>query len=205
MKRRPLRARRFVHAATLTCTMAVLTLGLTPGASQSSTQNRLFAYVVATNGGPLSACSPDSCSPANSVAHFLYVVNANRFEPAQIGGPSRPEVTNAFVVSSVDERIFVDDVDTFDSTMIPPPEAVGSSFAAGRWPSTVTCGPAPPCNLVGSPAVIPGENTSIVYTRWAHADFEPNGTYVFRFTVHGTLNGTPVDLTASSKPILMTD
>jgi len=34
---------------------------------------------------------------------------------------------------------------------------------------------------------------------------EPNGTYVFTYVVHGTLNGTPGDLEASSKPIVMTD
>jgi transposase len=34
-----------------------------------------------------------------------------------------------------------------------------------------------------------GENTSILYTGWAHWNAEPNGTYVFRFTIHGTLNG----------------
>ena len=43
------------------------------------------------------------------------------------------------------------------------------------------------------------------YTGWIHAVGEPNGKYVFRYTVHGTLNGTPVDLTASSPPIVMTD
>ena len=40
---------------------------------------------------------------------------------------------------------------------------------------------------------------------WGHAPGEPNGKYVFEFTVHGTLNGTPIDVSASSKPILMTD
>jgi hypothetical protein len=62
-----------------------------------------------------------------------------------------------------------------------------------------------PCNIVGSPAVDPGEITAIYHRGWAHGNAEPNGTYVFRYTVHGTLNGTPVDLTASSPPILMTD
>lgn len=39
---------------------------------------------------------------------------------------------------------------------------------------------------------------------WAHGNTEPNGIYVFEFTVHGTLNGTPVDLRASSPPVVMT-
>jgi len=70
----------------------------------------------------------------------------------------------------------------------------------------VTCQPgAPPdpCNEIHSPAVIPGENTSILYAGWAHGADEPSGTYVFRFTIHGTLNGNPVDLTADSSPIQM--
>jgi hypothetical protein len=69
----------------------------------------------------------------------------------------------------------------------------------------VSCAGLPPCGLVGSPAILPGENTAAVYTGWIHAVGEPNGKYVFRYTVHGTLNGTPVDLTASSPPIVMTD
>jgi hypothetical protein len=39
---------------------------------------------------------------------------------------------------------------------------------------------------------------------WFHGSDEPTGSYVFRFTLHGTLNGAPVDLTASSKSIQMT-
>jgi len=35
-------------------------------------------------------------------------------------------------------------------------------------------------------------------------DNEPNGWYVFKYTIHGTLNGNAVDLTASSPPIKMT-
>jgi hypothetical protein len=62
----------------------------------------------------------------------------------------------------------------------------------------------PPCTVVGSPAVLPGENTAVVYLGWIHATGEANGTYVFKFTIHGTLNGTPVDLRASSPPIVMT-
>jgi hypothetical protein len=58
--------------------------------------------------------------------------------------------------------------------------------------------------VVTNPAVAAGEVTSVVYTSWVHADFEPDGTHVFKFTVHGTFEGTPVDLTASSRPIEMT-
>jgi hypothetical protein len=111
------------------------------------------------------------------------------------------------VVSSVDETVFVDGVDTFHLTMTPPPSSGEFSFWAGHWISTVSCPPGcpPPCTVVGNPAVLPGENTAAVYTSWGHAVGEPNGTYVVTYVVHGTLNGTPVDLEASSKPIVMTD
>ena len=95
----------------------------------------------------------------------------------------------------------------------PPPEiAAYDRRVSGHWPSTVTCADvnsADPCNVVGSPAVVPGETAVVLYVGWAHAsgapDYEPNGTYVFRFTIHGTVGGTPVDLTADSPKIKMTD
>jgi hypothetical protein len=206
MDRRPWKARRLVRATTLTCTIAVLTLAFVPAASESSTQNRLFAFVVPTNRGPLPACSPGTCTLANNVNHFVYVLNANGLKHVlQGGGRTRPEVANAFVVSSVDWSIFVDGVDTFDFTATPPPDAGEFFFWSGHWVSTVGCRPAPPCSEVVSPAILPGENTAVFYTGWTHAVGEPNGTYVFRYTVHGTLNGAPVDLTASSPPIEMTD
>jgi hypothetical protein len=80
--------------------------------------------------------------------------------------------------------------------------------ASGHWPATVRCPPPPngdPCNVVDNPAVVPGEITEVVFAGWGHRADEPNGTYVFNFTVHGTLNGTPLDLHASSRPIEMTD
>jgi hypothetical protein len=166
-----LRARRFVCAASLVGTIAVLALALA----------------------------------ANSVLHFVHVVNANPL--TNLGGRTRDILPNAFVVSSVDETVFVDGVDTFHFTMTPPPSSGEFSFWAGHWISTVSCPPGgpPPCTVVGNPAVLPGENTAAVYTGWVHAVGEPNGTYVFTYVVHGTLNGTPVDLEASSKPIVMTD
>jgi hypothetical protein len=50
---------------------------------------------------------------------------------------------------------------------------------------------------------IPGENTVALYVGWAHGIGEPIGTYVFKFTIHGKVNGTAVVLTASSPPIQM--
>jgi hypothetical protein len=52
--------------------------------------------------------------------------------------------------------------------------------------------------------VLPTEAAIPFYTGWLHAAGELNGGYVFRFTVHGTLNDTPVDVDAASQTITMT-
>src|SRR6185312_7411603 len=98
---------------------------------------------------------------------FIYVVNGNS-AAALTGmrlGVSRNTVPNSFVVSSIDTRVYVDGVDTYDFVDTPPPGANDGRFFtgfSGRWPATVTC-PAggPPCIVVGNPAVLPGEITSI--------------------------------------------
>jgi hypothetical protein len=59
--------------------------------------------------------------------------------------------------------------------------------------------------VIASPAVVPGEQAAVLFAGWGHGPGEPNGRYVFRYTVHGTLNDEPVDVTASSVPISMTD
>jgi ABC-type molybdate transport system permease subunit len=59
-------------------------------------------------------------------------------------------------------------------------------------------------HVVLNPAVLPGENVAAVYTGFVHSVGELNGTYVFKYTIHGTLNGMPVNLSASSAPIQMT-
>jgi hypothetical protein len=198
-------ARRLLPVIVLTGALAAGALIVMPASSEGSTQNqnRLSAYVVASNRGPLPACHGDDCTEANFTQHFIYITNKN--ELTNVGG-RRDTLPNAFVVSSVDESIFVDGVQ-FGSTetLTPPPNAVRRGVS-GHWPATVTC-PAPPdtCNIVGSPAILPGENTVIFWDGWFHGDEEPNGTYVLTFTVHGTLNGTPVDLTASGPGIRMTD
>lgn len=206
-QRRTFNLSRVLPVVVLSGALAAGALILTPTSSEGSTRdhNRLFAYVVPTTRGPLHACSdPDNCTPATVVREFIYVVNGNQLTNEQ--GGTRETLPNAYVVSSVDEAIFVDGVHTFDEAFTPPPNAIYRS-RSGNWPSTVTCPPGPndPCNVVNSPAIDPGEDTIIVRNAWAHGVEEPNGTYVFRFTVHGTLNGTPVDLTASSPPILMTN
>lgn len=208
MKRRPLRTRRIVRGVCLLGIVAVLTPALVSAASETGDPKRLSVEVVASNRGPLPACSPGECTTANSVAHFIYIKNANEVtNQLAAGGRTRDIVPNAFVISSVDETIFVDGMDTFHFTMTPPPNSGDFSFWAGHWPSTVSCPPGgpPPCTVVSSPAVLPGETTAAVYTGWSHAVGEPAGTYVFSYTIHGTLNGMPLDLEGSSKPIVMTD
>lgn len=188
--------------------IAVLVTGgaAAPSALAASLTNGLFAYVVPTNPGPLPPCTGNGdCTATNTVWHFIHVVNANRLTNLE-AGTNRATVPNAFVVGSVEWKIFIDGVEhpEFAATFTPPPNANLRSWS-GRWPSTVTCptdGSA--CNVVGNPAVVPGENTVALYSGWVHGNSEPNGTYVFKYTIHGALNGTPVDLTASSPPIQMT-
>jgi hypothetical protein len=211
MKRQLLAATSAVAALALIVTASLFggAGSTTQQARAASPPSKLFAYVVPTNRGPLPSCSGPDCTAANSVWHFIYVENDNRLSHF-IGFNTRATVPNAFVVSSVDERIFVNgaEVTDFAGTFTPPPNPSVLSWS-GHWPSTVTCEGEPgafhtPCDVVGSPAVVPGERTAALYPGWVHGNTEPNGTYVFRFTVHGTLNGAPVDLTASSPPIKMT-
>lgn len=176
-------------------------------ASGQAFTHGLVAYVAATNPGPLPPCTGNGdCTAANTVWHFIHIVNANQLTN-RLTGLNRATWPNSFAVSSIDEQIFVNGVDQtqFDFTETPPPNASPVRSWSGHWPSTVTCpSDGTACNVVLDPAVLPGENTTILYTGWIHGSTEPNGTYVFRYKIHGTLNGSPVDLTASSPPIEMT-
>jgi hypothetical protein len=189
--------------------VAATALVVVPAAIESPTANGLYAYVVAGSRGPIPACSGDgsNCGPANQIWHYVYVVNTNRL-PSSAGGTTRETLPNAFSVSNIGEEIFIDGIHhpEFDFTFTPAPSPSIRSWT-GRWPMTVTCqagAPPDPCNEVDNPAVLPGEDAIILYPGWSHGDTEPNGTYVFRYTIHGTLNGAPVDLTATSPPIVMT-
>jgi hypothetical protein len=204
MKRETARTRRFALVAGLVAAIALLSV---PAAGTSGLSNGLYAFVRADGPGPLPACSGSDCTNANTVWHFVYVANVNRLMEVNLGPRTRATLQNAFVVSSVDFTPIINGVDhaEFSFTFTPPPNASLRSYA-GHWPATVSCPPSSdPCNIVGSPAVIPGEVTSVLFTGWTHAVGEPNGTHVFRYVVHGSLNGTPVDLTAYSRPIEMTD
>lgn len=176
-----------------------------PAAFESSPDNGLVAYVRAGTTGPLQSCESN---PSNCIVwHYIYVANFHRASN-QAGGTTRETLPNSYVVNSVSVNAFVNGAPytAFDATYTPAPSALPRAWA-GHWPTTVKCQPsAPPdpCNEIHSPAVIPGENTSILYTGWAHQADEPSGTYVFRFTIHGKLNGNPLDITATSAPIQMT-
>ena len=183
-------------------------LVLVPAAMESNTGNGLFAYVVPTTRGPLAACTDaTTCAATGTVWHFIYVANGNRLSNLN-GGTTRETLQNSYVVSSVDVRVFIDGVEqtSFADHYTPAPSPRLRSWA-GHWPTTVKCQPtAPPdpCNEIHNPAVVPGEVASVLYTGWSHGADEPDGTYAFRYTIHGSLNGTAVDLTASSPPIAMT-
>jgi len=193
--------------ATVAATAVVIRGGAaTPAARADSFTNGLLAYVVPTNSGPVPPCVGNGdCTAANTVWDFIHIANANQLTNL-LHEPDRADLPNAFAVSSVDEQIFVNGVHQtpFDIPFTPPPNANFRTYS-GRWPSTVTC-PADgtACNIVLNPAVLPGENTAILYFGWIHGSTEPNGIYVFKFTIHGTLNGKPLDLNASSPPIRMT-
>jgi hypothetical protein len=209
MKRRSLKARRLVLAAVLSAAVAAIALAFVPAAIEgTSNRHDLSAFVVVTQRGPLPRCSDDGsdCTAANIVWWFIHIVNGNRlsnFPPTN--GSTRANTPNAFLVSSVDETTFINGVEYGHGTLTPPPNLTGRFGTAGHWPETVTCGQpgafTTPCNVVTSPAVVPGENTVIFYEGWFHGQSDPGGIVVTQFTVHGTLNGAPVDVTASSPPI----
>ena len=177
----------------------------TSSAKAASPGDGLSAYVVLTNRGPLPPCSGPDCTAANLTWEYVHIINSNPVGNEVTGG-RRVTAPNAFVLDSVDETVLVDGTVFSQETLTPPPN-VNRPGPSGRWPATVTCGspPAPPpCTTVLNPAILPGENTVGFYDGWFHGSTEPNGSYVFRFTIHGTLDGAPVDLTTDSKPIQMT-
>jgi hypothetical protein len=148
------------------------------------------------------------CTDTNGVLQYISIENGNALvdRAGRQSGATRPDVPNSFVVSSIDEAIFVDGVQDhdFDFTYTPPPNP-GFQPYSGHWVESVTCPPGgPPCANVSNPAVLPGEETSVFWTGCFHGNTEPNGTYVFKFTIHGTLDANPVTLTAGTPPIVMT-
>jgi hypothetical protein len=178
----------------------------TSSAKAASPGNGLSAYVVLSNRGPLPPCPTDGCTAANLTYPYVHVINANPVANS-VTAVNRTATPNAYVLDSVDATILVNGTVFSQETLTPPPNVTPRPGPSGRWPATVTCrsppGP-PPCTTVLNPAILPDENTIAFYYAWFHAPDEPTGSYVFQFTLHGTLNGSPVDLTASSKAIQMT-
>jgi hypothetical protein len=201
-----------IAAALVAAAAAVTTVFVSGGVTTSSAKaaspgDGLSAYVVLSNRGPLTPCSGPDCTAANFTGEYVHIVNSNSLTNQLTGGGRRAGVTNAFVLDSVDETILVDGTVFSQETLTPPPNVSDRLGTSGHWPATVTCGdpPAPPpCTTVLNPAILPGENTIGFYDGWFHGSTEPNGSYVFQFTIHGTVNGQAVDVTASSKAIQMT-
>ncbi len=197
---------RRVLLAGLVAALAATALVLVPTAFEGTSGSGLSAYLVATNSGPLPPCSGSDCTSANLVMDYVHVVNRN--PPVNQNG-SRLTVPNAFVIDSIDESIFVNGVhiQAFDVHWTPPPNITSINLPgySGRWPATVLCDGSPPCTDIRNPAVVPGEDIAAFFSGWYHGSTEPNGSYVFVYTIHGTLNGNAVDLTASSAPIKMTE
>jgi hypothetical protein len=204
--------RLFFATAALVAAVAVAAVVVrgelaTSSAKAASPGDGLSAYVLLTNRGPLPPCTPGSCTAANFTWEYAHIINSNTpsNEPGSAPG-DRTNVPNSFVLNSVDVTILVNGAIFSQEHILPPPSTDHRFGTAGRWPATVTCGvPVTlPCGTVLNPAILPGENTVGFFDGWFHASDEPTGSYVFRFTFHGTLNGAPVDLTASSKQIEMT-
>jgi hypothetical protein len=203
--KRLLLAGAVVLFAAAAVTAVVVRGGLTTSSARAASPgDGLSAYVVLTNRGPIPPCPPDGCTAANGTWEYVHIINSN---PLPNAGGRRATVPNAFVLDSVDETVLINGQVFFTETLTPPPNVSDRLGTSGRWPATVTCGdpPAPPpCTTVLNPAILPDENTVGFFDGWFHSTAEPTGSYVFRFTFHGTLNGAPVDVTASSKSIQMT-
>jgi hypothetical protein len=200
--------------------VAALALGV--ASTGSAGTGNIPKMTVAPTSKVLRACTAEPCGPETTVRNFLYVENKNPLPPSWDRDTqyTRATLPGAFVMSSIDLTVFVNGellkLPGFENPATPaylPPPDIPTSFPgahsrlfAGQWPSTVTCPDTPdPCNVVKSPAIVPGETTVAFWARWTHDASEPNGKYVFRFTIHGTLDGAPVDLRADSPTITMTD
>lgn len=202
-----------VVAGLLSATALATRVVAAPSAPSAS---GLQLTVGITNRGPLTSCdqppgSPTPCPLASVTQFLLYVHNGNPLVnfTGPVPSPDRTNVPNAYVLSSMDQTITVNGAPYpgFGVLTVSPPPNAQFPAQSGRWPATVVCSPptaSPPCATVENPAVLPGETTVAVFIGWAHGSQEPNGKYVFTFVLHGTLNGQPVDLTASSPTIAMT-
>ena len=121
-RRAKLRRYRFAGLVSLAGLVLALALAIGATASGGSTGNRLFAYVVPANQGPLHV--------GDTVFDYIYVANWNR--PTNLGR-SRMTLPNAFVIDNIQQRIFVDGVEISNGTLMPPPNVTPFPTWAGRW------------------------------------------------------------------------
>src|SRR5687767_762067 len=150
------RARGSARIAILVGLIAALALAVVPTAGTTGIGTGLYAFVRATNAGPLPACPPN-CTGASRVDHFIYVANLNRLKDLTGRALSRATIPNSFVVDHVEMRIFIDGVQSGAPLLInPPPNPTPFQSWSGHWPATVNC-IAAPCTGVTNPAVVPGE------------------------------------------------
>ena len=102
-RRAKLRQYRFAGLVSLAALVLALALAIGATASGGSTGDRLFAYVVPANRGPLHV--------GDTVWNYIYVANWNR--PTNLGR-SRMTLRNAFVVDNIQQKVFVDGTETSD-------------------------------------------------------------------------------------------
>lgn len=112
---------RRATAVGLLAAAVVAALIVVPGSPESPTPNGLFAFVVTTNRGPLPACSESAvdCTRANLVRDLIYVANLNRIQNADVFR-TRATMTNAYVISSIDQAMYVNGA-PLDLTAFSPP------------------------------------------------------------------------------------
>jgi hypothetical protein len=186
-----MRSRR-IPLLTSVALAVIVTAALTavPAALNSSTTNGLSAYVDTNARGQM---------PAGSVARqFVHVLHSNDIQPGPLG--VRQTIANALVLDSIDLGTVFNGEQVGDPfTVAAPPNA--SDFT-GRWPTTVT-GNINNGYQVGRPAIIPGENTVAFYVGQP-LDLGA-GKYVYKYVLHGTLNGNPVELSALSPQVIATE
>lgn len=176
---------RLLAPVGLVALIAAIALTQVSAAFNSNTRDGLSAYVDVDARGQV---------PAGSVVrHFVHVINSNDLGPGDV----RATIANAFVLDSIDLTTFFNGVQVGGAFTVDAPP--NSTAFTGRWPTTVT-GNINAGFQVGKPAIIPGENTVAFYVG------QPldlgSGKYVFAYTLHGTLNGNPVDLSATGPQII---
>jgi hypothetical protein len=125
---------------------------------------------------------------------YVYVKNINPVANAVGGGLARDKIPNAYVVSQM--TLTYGDPSGGLTTIVETPDGTPYPHQVNRWPQTVY-------NVdgalsLGSPAILPGENTVLFTIGWLHpADgSEANGKWPVTCTIDGTINGTPLTISA---------